>query len=267
MKWISLSSRHWTSSPGVVECRDESLVSFETCCTLIQAVSNSWSSISWTSGMPNAIGETMTMTGRPGSKITTFSRKRCWVSALKKRTLYSPRWSPYHCPPLDFGYTSLDVAHALNISQLHSLTLRSCPDAGTLLKAIVDSGTPKNLSTLELVISHASDGEYNKQADEEWFVPFFNSFRGLRDLYLEVENGRGVAAMQRYWPSIFHHHQTLRRLVYHEQRMENYSWLLDCSIAIEDDKVLDLFTQMSLECIALCLVPAIQKVRTSVYVC
>jgi hypothetical protein len=131
----------------------------------------------------------------------------------------------------------------------------------------VDSGTPINLSTLELVISHASDGEYNKQADEEWFVPFLNSFRGLRDLYLEVENGRGVAAMQRYWPSIFHHHQTLRRLVYHEQRMENHSWLLDCSIAIEDDKVLDLFTEMSLECIGLCLVPAIPKVRTSVHVC
>ncbi|PMD42103.1 hypothetical protein L207DRAFT_527057 [Hyaloscypha variabilis F] len=126
----------------------------------------------------------------------------------------------------------------LVLSALKSLSLSSVG-----LRAIVDSGTPINLSTLELVISHASDGEYNKQADEEWFVPFLNSFRGLRDLYLEVENGRGVAAMQRYWPSIFHHHQTLR------------------SIAIEDDKVLDLFTEMSLECIGLCLVPAIPKTQ------
>jgi hypothetical protein len=71
-------------------------------------------------------------------------------------------------------------------------------------------------------------------------------------------NGKGVATTHRYWPSIFHHKKTLTRLVYHEQRIDFD--LLDCNTDMNNDKILDLFTQMNLACIGLCLSPLIPTV-------
>ena len=123
---------------------------------------------------------------------------------------------------------------------------------------VVESGGPINLRSLELVIQHNSDDSYRKVADEDWVAPFLDSFEGLRNLHLLVLNGKGVATTHRYWPSIFHHKKTLTRLVYHEQRIDFD--LLDCNTDMNNDKILDVFTQMNLACIGLCLSPLIPTV-------
>jgi hypothetical protein len=162
---------------------------------------------------------------------------------------------------VNFQGAGLEIAQAFSISRLCSLNLRDCPHSGSLLRKVVESGEPINLRSLELVIQHNSDESYRKQVDEDWIVPFLNSFEGLRKLHLFVTNGQGVAVTHRYWPSIFHHKKTLTKLVYHEQRVEFD--LLDCNTIIEDDKILDLFTQMNLDCIGLCLSPLIPMVPHS----
>ncbi len=80
----------------------------------------------------------------------------------------------------------------------------------------MESAKPLNLRSLELVIPHHNDNSYAKDVDEDWIEPFLISFEGLNSLKLLVLNGEGLKTISRYWPSIFHHQETLARLVYHE---------------------------------------------------
>jgi hypothetical protein len=159
---------------------------------------------------------------------------------------------------VNFHGVGLEIAQLFSIGRLHSLNLRDCPHSGSLLRKVVESGGPINLRSLELVIQHNSDDSYRKVADEDWIAPFLDSFEGLRNLHLLVLNGKGVATTHRYWPSIFHHKKTLTRLVYHEQRIDFD--LLDCNTDMNNDKILDLFTQMNLACVGLCLSPLLPTV-------
>lgn len=160
---------------------------------------------------------------------------------------------------VQFLGSSLEMAHAFNMSRLQSLNLRDCPHTGSLLRKIVESGETINLRSLELVIRHNNSTSFRKEEDEDWIVPFLDSFKGLTSLRLLVLNGRDVSASHQYWPSIFHHKETLTRLVYHELCYD-YGWV-GCNINMEFYKVLDLFTQMNLECWGVCLSPIIPKVK------
>jgi hypothetical protein len=117
---------------------------------------------------------------------------------------------------VQFQDASLEIAHALDISRLHHLNLRNCRHTGPLFRKIVESAKPLNLRSLELVIPHHSDNSYAKEVDEDWIKPFLSSFEGLNSLNLLVFKWGRPKTISRYWPSIFHHQETLARLVYHE---------------------------------------------------
>jgi hypothetical protein len=116
------------------------------------------------------------------------------------------------------------------------------------------------LRSLELVIKHTGDKEPNKEEDGDWVIPFLDSFEGLTSLHLLVINKKAVATTDRYWPSIFHHKKTLKRLVYHEHCLNDYT-LLDCNKTMDNENIQDLFTQMNIECLGMCLSPMTPNVR------
>lgn len=164
---------------------------------------------------------------------------------------------------VNFQFASTEIAHAFNINNLVSLNLRACPCAGSLLKAFVESGESINIRSLELVVNHSDHQGTSKDiTNQEWIAIFLTSFEGLRSLRLLASNDPSVTVHQRYLTSIFHHRRTLKELVYHE-RTYNYEWL-DCNRKImseEDDLMLDLFRQMSLNSLGLCLNPEMPPVN------
>ena len=167
---------------------------------------------------------------------------------------------------LHFDDASLEMAHAFNISRLHHLSLRNCPNTGSLLRKVVESGEPIKLRSLELVVRLNRVGSpMGEMKEEDQIASFLSSFQGLSSLRILVLHGNYVETPYRYWPSIFHHKTTLTKLVYHE-RVYGYNFM-DSNIELENDEVLELLTQMNLGCIGLCLSPKPPTVRHSIDSC
>jgi hypothetical protein len=164
---------------------------------------------------------------------------------------------------VQFQGSSLSMAHAFHINNLHSLISRDCGQTGSLLRKVVNSGEPINLRSLELIIHHNSDAHQKKEY-EEYIAHFLESFEGLDSLRILVSNHGGVLPRDRYWPSILHHKKTLRRLVYHERRRD--VWWAECNPHIETPKILDVFIQVNIKCLGLCLSGKIPPLRSPILI-
>lgn len=100
-----------------------------------------------------------------------------------------------------------DIACFFNFSRLQTLKLRCCPNATRLLHAVVKSHIPIQLKTFEFFTFTRS----RKDGDLA-LVPFLRSFRGLEQLYLEVQHGDHEIPI--FIQSIAEHRSTLKRLAY-----------------------------------------------------
>lgn len=105
------------------------------------------------------------------------------------------------CPMDDSTYTFL--GSCINLLNLQRLTLRRCPETHDFLDSWISSGHPIRLKSVEFLLENGSEG----------VVPFLNAFTGLENLYLLFENLGDLTPMGMIFESIYHHEETLRRLV------------------------------------------------------
>ena len=104
--------------------------------------------------------------------------------------------------------------HALNISQLQSLTIHHCASTTLLLEYVVDSGLPIGLSFLELVI----DDNATEDGMSSSLTMFLHCFKGLRQLHLLVKL---TVSTERYWKAAANHQETLRCFTFQERVVRN----------------------------------------------
>ncbi|KAH8679710.1 hypothetical protein BGZ60DRAFT_235687 [Tricladium varicosporioides] len=159
------------------------------------------------------------------------------------------------------------LQHALNLSQLSSLTLRHCPGSEEFLNAVIDSGQTIRLSSLEVAC-----GPYdNEVAICGALSTLLKSFQGLRDLFITHPAPVPALGLRR---AMAHHKSTLTRFVCRERivDLDEHSLyfeeevdLLDLSLLPEDRVELDRpelyypFAALNLECIALGSTPQLLK--------
>lgn len=105
------------------------------------------------------------------------------------------------CPMDESTYCFLGCCIDLMI--LQRLTLRRCPDTHDFLNSWVSSGDPIRLKSVEFLLENGSEG----------VVPFLSAFTGLENLYLLFENLGDARPMGMIFESIYHHEETLGRLV------------------------------------------------------
>lgn len=105
-----------------------------------------------------------------------------------------------------------EIARFFNFSRLQTLRLRSCPNANRLLDAVVKSRIPIQLKTFELVTFM----EVFRGCSA--LVSFLKSFRGLEQLYLDVEHQ--VEEVPDYIQTIAEHRSTLKRLAYRAVQLD-----------------------------------------------
>ncbi|KAK2737365.1 hypothetical protein FQN57_007543 [Myotisia sp. PD_48] len=111
----------------------------------------------------------------------------------------------------------LDIAQALNISQLRTLKLWNCHDTYAWLDSIVDSAQPLQLTTLELVDSPFQfDLYYSGIRITPICVRFLTAFDGLIDLFLMLQQ---PVDWLNIFDAAYHHHATLKRLVVDNLKM------------------------------------------------
>ena len=113
---------------------------------------------------------------------------------------------------VSFHLAASEMALAFNFSGLRSLKLNRCLRVRALIEAVLQSGQPTQLTTLELVV------ESNYLGASDPLIPFLVSFRGLQDLHLLTNDCK---VNRELWESILHHRATLKQLVYHERPLED----------------------------------------------
>lgn len=119
----------------------------------------------------------------------------------RKRQLSLERLMLEKCPLDDPAHGFL--SSCIDFSNLHTLSLRRCPDTGRFLESWVASTGAIKLKSLELLLETGSEG----------VALFLNAFTGLENLYLLLENLGGVSRTSAIFQSIYRHEETLRRLV------------------------------------------------------
>lgn len=105
------------------------------------------------------------------------------------------------CPLDDSAYGVF--SSCIDLSSLQKLTLRRCPETHQFLEAWISSKDAIKLKSLEILLETGSEG----------IVSFLNAFTGLENLYLLFENLDNMSRLDTIFESIYHHEETLRRLV------------------------------------------------------
>ena len=130
---------------------------------------------------------------------------------------------------VSFSYAAMEIACALNMTNLRSLKLHNCRDYLELLNSVTKAPRPMRLTSFELVTN-----EY--QQDSFLLSNFLEAFAGLEELYLLLYDCEWLLKKD-YWPSIEHHKSTLKRLVYHKETRHlsirsvlSYNITQDCSL-------------------------------------
>lgn len=184
-----------------------------------------------------------------------FGEKVLGLASGSKKVLFHSLKS-LSLSSIHFGFRTLEMADAFNISNLHSLNLRYCTHTGSLLRRVVESGAPINLRSLELLVNHESENSISNrdELDQNWIVPFLESFQGLKSLRLLLLIS-GRAQVIGYWPAIYHHQKTLTKLVFHERRYDG--WWRDCNKFMGDENISYLFKQTNLQCLGMCISPTV----------
>ncbi|MCJ1284960.1 hypothetical protein MMC26_004297 [Xylographa opegraphella] len=106
-----------------------------------------------------------------------------------------------------FNFAAMEMACALNLTNLRSLKLHNCPGSFALLETASRSLQPIRLTSFELVSVECFKDSYAVSN-------FLEAFTGLEELYLYLRR-REPEITGDYWPSIRHHMSSLKRLVYH----------------------------------------------------
>ena len=129
-----------------------------------------------------------------------------------------------------------------DISKLRSLRISKCPWASALIEALLDAGQPLRLKALELNFPRGFSG-YFRGISCRNVVPIcalLNAFDGLEALALAEDRSAD-------WPNIMHaisgHSSTLKRLVTHEGRSEDYPW----GVTLQNDASEQLFRTLDLD--------------------
>jgi hypothetical protein len=103
-----------------------------------------------------------------------------------------------------------ELAHALNLGKLSSLTLRHCSRSEGFLAAAVAAGQIIGLSSLEIVYG-PSDDEY---AMLQILSKSLEGLRGLRDLFISLP---GPDATLNFWHAVAENLPQLTRFVHHQR--------------------------------------------------
>lgn len=158
-----------------------------------------------------------------------------------------------------------ELAHALNISQLSSLTLRHCSRSEDFLSAAVAAGQSIGLSSLEIVYG-PSDDEYDML---HILFQSLKNLKGIRDLFISLP---GPDATLDFWHAVAENLPRLTRFVYHQRGVnvdedsplfEEQMDLWDLSLLPEDRERLDRSSSehplagLQLECLGLGCTPLI----------
>jgi hypothetical protein len=113
---------------------------------------------------------------------------------------------------LSFSVSPTEMAHAFNMSNLHTLKLFNCPySLDLLLKLANQTNDLIKCKSFELVLTTAGSLDWD-ETTENAVSAFLQAFHGLEDLYLMLpETTKWKIILE----SILYHEDTLQRLVLH----------------------------------------------------
>lgn len=158
-----------------------------------------------------------------------------------------------------------ELAHALNLSKLSSLTLRHCSGSEDFLAAAVAGGQIIGLSSLEIVYGPSDDEYYMLQILSD----SLNSLKGLRDLFISLP---GPDVTLNFWRAVSKRLPQLTRFVYHQRAVNvdedslffaeqmdlwNLSLLPEDRIRLDQSGSDHPFANLPLECLGLGCTPLI----------
>lgn len=108
------------------------------------------------------------------------------------------------------GSTGEDLARALDLAVLRSLTLHRCPGWENVLNHLPQSSQTIKLENLE--IQSRRDTEVEHSHGVRAISTFIDTFQGLRELFVSLA---GTTSLEDIWNSAILHRSTLQGIVAH----------------------------------------------------
>ena len=115
-----------------------------------------------------------------------------------------PRIQELRLSEVSFNLAAMEIACALNITNLYSLKLHNCKGYLELLDSVIKAPQPIRLTSFELLTRHYESEIFR-------ISNFLEAFTGLEELYLSLPYD--MELREGLWPSIQHHKSSLKRLV------------------------------------------------------
>ncbi|RKK74332.1 hypothetical protein BFJ69_g8612 [Fusarium oxysporum] len=127
--------------------------------------------------------------------------------------------------PLRDENTGIQVtASSINLNALRHLSLRMCAYWMPFLSSIMESQTPLQLKTLEILDFYLDTPHETAKSKAATITEFIDSFKGLEELTVSI---CGPTSSLQFWEHVAGHAASLKRFVYHQRITEQDEELLN----------------------------------------
>ncbi|ENH75910.1 hypothetical protein FOC1_g10003052 [Fusarium oxysporum f. sp. cubense race 1] len=148
------------------------------------------------------------------------------ASAAAERTCFpNLRSLKFTRVPLRDENTGIQVtASSINLNALRHLSLRMCPYWMPFLSSIMESQTPVQLKTLEILDFYLDTPHETAKRKAATITEFIDSFKGLEELTVSICSP--TSSLQ-FWEHVAGHAASLKRFVYHQRITDQDEELLN----------------------------------------
>ncbi|KAF5692058.1 hypothetical protein FDENT_3078 [Fusarium denticulatum] len=127
--------------------------------------------------------------------------------------------------PLRDENTGIQVtATSINLRALRHLSLRMCAYWTPFLSSLVESQTPLQLKTLEILDFYLNTPHETATSKAATITEFIDSFNGLEELFISICS---PTPSPQFWEHVAGHAATLKRFVYHQRLTDQDEELLN----------------------------------------
>uniref|UniRef100_A0A0D2YBF7 Uncharacterized protein n=1 Tax=Fusarium oxysporum (strain Fo5176) TaxID=660025 RepID=A0A0D2YBF7_FUSOF len=127
--------------------------------------------------------------------------------------------------PLRDENTGIQVtASSINLNALRHLSLRMCAYWMPFLSSIMESQTPLQLKTLEILDFYLDTPHETAKSKAATITEFIDSFKGLEELTVSI---CGPTSSLQFWEHVAGHAASLKRFVYHQRITDQDEELLN----------------------------------------
>ena len=168
--------------------------------------------------------------------------------APQGRRLFFPNLRILSFLCVSFETMAAELACALNLAHLHTLTLWNCQSSIEALEQVARSNSPVRLTSLELSLSH-DEVDLSLESNYSKLHYFLTRFQGLVNLYLRLP---GPANWSLIGKGVANHRTTLKRLVMAERKLKPNDFDFECDGDINwTSPVRSMILSLNLQCLGI----------------